>query len=176
MEEINIELYKSLKDEYKQFSFYVQTLTMMKFIAIASIISFYIVDLDAFNLQSENLELISVGILMIPIVCFFLDLKILEMTLFLRSVSKFLAEKYKKTYIQEWENYVWSKNFLTITRSILTIFSSVGMSFLILWASLILVGKFVISSWWNYCFITGLIFSIIGITFSCIILKKIWFN
>ena len=176
MNELNIELYKQIKEEYRQYGFYIQSLTKMKFIAISSIISFFIVNQVAFDLVKGNMELVSIGVLLIPIVSFFLDLKILEVTLHIRSISKFLSEKYSTTsYISQWENYVWSKNFITLSRTYLTLFSSAGISYIILWASIVLVGKYFLRSWWTYCLIGGIVFTVAGLVFTIIFFRKIWF-
>jgi len=171
--DLNIELYRQIKDEYKQYGFYIQTLTKMKFIAIASIISFFII--DKVNFINGNAELVAIGILLIPIVSFFLDLKILEVTLHIRSISKFLSEKFKDdSYIAEWENLVWSNNFIAMSRTYLTLFSSAGISFIILWASIFLVVKYLKQDWFNSLTILGLLFTIIGILFTVVFFKKIW--
>ncbi len=176
-DELNKELYTQLKDEYKQYGFYVQTLTKMKFIAISALISFFIVNQVAFDLIKDNMELVSIGILLIPIVSFFIDLKILEVTLHIRSISLFLADKFSNnSFIGEWEKHVWSKNFIVISRTYLTLFSSAGISFIILWSSLILVGFYLTTEWRTYCLVGGILFSIGGILFSSIFFRNIWTN
>ena len=174
-EELNIELYNQLKEEYRQYGFYIQTLTKMKFIAISVIISFFIVNQVAFDLIKDNMELVSIGILLIPIVSFFIDLKILEVTLHIRSISRFLGNKFtNSSYIAEWEKYVWSKNFIVMSRTYLTVFSSAGISFIILWSSLLLVGKYLMPEWWAFCLFGGIAFSSVGIVFSIVFFRKIW--
>ena len=56
-EELNKELYNQLKEEYRQYGFYIQTLTKMKFIAISVVISFFIVNQVAFDLIKDKHKL-----------------------------------------------------------------------------------------------------------------------
>jgi|GEM_PF-6193518 len=174
-EELNIEFYKQIKEEYRQYGFYVQTLTKMKFAAIASVITFFIVNKLALGFIAGEIELVAIGILLIPVVSFFLDLKILEVTLHIRSISKFLSEKYSRdSFIGEWEDLIWSKSFITISRTYLTIFSSVGISFIILWTSIFLVAVYLKHDWRFLLVVLGILFTVGGLVFSILFFKRIW--
>ncbi|MFT3704345.1 MAG: hypothetical protein QM802_18395 [Agriterribacter sp.] len=174
VEDLNIEFYKQIKEEYRQYGFYIQTLTTMKFIAIAGVISLLITNEKMVDIFKSSLQIVSTGVLLIPITAFFIDLKVLEMTLHIRSISKFLSQKYAYTLIPEWEKMTWSKQFLQISRTSITLFTSAGISFLILWASLFLVGKVLMPEWGIFCLIGGLLFSVAGVLFTTKFFRKIW--
>jgi hypothetical protein len=174
IEELNLEFYKQLKEEYRQYGFYIQSLTNMKFVAIAGIISIFIANEKLIEILKESRSIASIGILLIPLTAFFIDLKVLEITLHVRFISKFLSEKYAQTNISDWERLVWSKQFMPLSRTYLTLFTSTGISFVILWTSLFLVGRFFSPIWATHCLVGGIIFSIAGILFTTQFFKKIW--
>ncbi len=168
--ETAVELYNNLKEESRYYISHVQTLTIMKFIAISAIISLFIVNKE-FNFESAlNKIFLVIGIGLIPFVSFYLDLKVLEMTLHARSISQFIEQHYSENSIlTKWEKYIWSKdNFLPYERSRITFYTSVGSSF----AILISVWAF-ISFFIKIGFVLSLV---IGVLVILIILFGSWFS
>ena len=135
------ENYKELKGEYKQFIFYIQKLWTYKFAVVGSVIA-----VAVFN---ENIDGISkdlgfnasyLGLILLPVISFLIDLKAFEVALHLKMISDFLFEKYSdEPIVREWEIHKWKRSTSKL-RGFLSLFSSIGTSILILVICYVIVG------------------------------------
>ena len=140
-EAFDLELYKSLRQEFETYSTYQQNLWRVKFITIGSIVAFFFsLGTEAFNLFPGKEELFVVFILTLPVLSFYLDIKIVEVTLHLRAISEFIMTEFNNfRKVSKWEKSIWSHNKFHLTRKIITVVSAIGSSLLILGLSVYLM-------------------------------------
>ncbi len=103
--EKELEFYKLLKEEYMRFLTFVENLWRMKLLAIGSVVSFAILNEKILEFiaskenQSIGIDLVSIGVLVIPILAFVIDLKILETALHLKNISTYLEKNLNEIII-----------------------------------------------------------------------------
>ncbi|HRD82168.1 MAG TPA: hypothetical protein PLL53_15520 [Saprospiraceae bacterium] len=164
--EKELEFYKLMKEEYMKFLTYVEELWRLKLLAIGGVVSFAILNEKILGLliDSKNIgiDLVSIGVLVIPILAFIIDLKILETALHLKNISSYLENNLNEIAIaKNWEAKNWETGSYRTNRSFLTFFSTIGISLIILILCVFIVSKLK-SDWAIYCTIGGVVAFIIG--------------
>ena len=133
---IDIEHYKSVREEYLILLKQMEGLWHYKFtvVAITIIIAFigqYI--LNAVDNPGELLKgtkLASIGLLMAPIFAFVVDLRMLEKAMYLKRISKYLQNQLTSYQIQNWESHYWESDF-SVRRTLFAFFHTIGISLII---------------------------------------------
>lgn len=156
------ELYKLLKEEYKHYLDQAENLWRTKFIAIAAFISLSLLNEKLMDIlekhQDKANEVTALGMLIIPVLAFVIDLKILETGVHLRNISEFILNHFNDLSLaQDWERENWGKNKFTILRKWTTLSLSIGVSLLIFNLCLILISTYIKTSWTTTCVLLGII-------------------
>src|SRR5229473_3463422 len=89
--DLQIELYKSLKQESASYIEKVPALWLQKFVLIGAIVAFIFTEK---NFPQENLTMITLGVIAIPALALLLDAKILEYGLHARLISRFVSDTF----------------------------------------------------------------------------------
>ena len=176
MEKLDFELefYKIMKEEYRQYLTYSENLWKLKFVSIGAIISFLIFNERIFEFLSNN-DLVAIGILFIPVFAFVIDLKILETGLHLKNISNYLENNLRDVNIaQKWEKENWRGGFFRRNRSIITFFSTAGISYIILFLCFFIVSKYLIPELTYYLIVIGILALIIGFIFIVAFTKRMY--
>ncbi|WKL56553.1 hypothetical protein Q1W73_12770 [Asticcacaulis sp. ZE23SCel15] len=135
------ELYKSLRTESASFHEKIQSLWLQKMTLIGGVLAFiltYPKEVEA----SRFGDLETVGLILIPTIALVLDLKLLEYSLHVRTISAYIAKNFSSFGLAaKWERELWSGGrddvrWMTRARSALTILS----------AAIPTVGLFVVSA------------------------------
>lgn len=173
------EYYKLLKEEYKHYLDQAENLWCIKFIAIAAFISLSILNEKLIeilkNHQDKANEVTALGILIVPVLAFVIDLKILETGVHLRNISEFILKHFIDLNIaQDWERENWGKNKFTTLRKWITIFLSVGISILILNICLIIVSTYIKTSWATFCTWLGILLNLAMISVAIVVSKVLY--
>lgn len=162
MNDPEFELYKNLKEEFKEYSLHLQSVWKFKFLTMGAIISFLITNQKIMDLIKGSEEYFIWSLLVLPLLSFFLDLKILEISLHLRQISEFIIKEFSSFQkVKRWEELAWSDEFLVLFRRRLTILSTIATSLTSLIVTLIII---VINK--QEYILTAVIIGIIGITLS----------
>jgi hypothetical protein len=134
MEQIKLEHYKALKQEHQYYLTQVQQLWLFKLTTLGVVLAVGVLS-DRINSLGaiDKSTIIALSLISLPVVSFIIDLKVLEYSLHIKAISKHIIQHFaEEIEIHSWEERLWSKNPLTKQRTYLTIFSSVGLSILIL--------------------------------------------
>ncbi|HQU83347.1 MAG TPA: hypothetical protein PKY59_09495 [Pyrinomonadaceae bacterium] len=168
MNDLRIEHFKALKEEHRQYLFQVQQLWTYKLSTLGIIIAAAIFNDKIINVGIETKTIVALGIFSLPLICFLIDLKTLEVGLHVKLISEHLKENFKDVpEIQDWDDNLWSKNKFSFARTSLTIICALGVSFSTLLIAFLFV--YTIKPEW-LIYIT--IVSIISILIVAIVSKK----
>lgn len=156
------EVYKLLKEEYKHYLDQAENLWRTKFIAIAAFISLSLLNEKLIDIlkshQDKANEVTALGMLIIPVLAFVIDLKILETGVHLRNISEFILKQFNDLSLaQDWERANWGKNKFTILRKWITLILSIGVSLVIFNFCLIIISTYIKTSWTTACTVAGIL-------------------
>ena len=173
------ELYKLLKEEYKHYLDQAENLWRTKFIAIGAFISLAILNeklIEILKTQPDKAnEVTALGILIIPMLAFVIDLKILETGFHLKNISNYIEKHFSELSLaQGWERENWGNNRITLFRKWITLFLSVGISLIILNFCLIIVSTYIQTSWARGCIWLGIIMDICMLTVAVFVSRNLY--
>ena len=174
-DELRIEQYKALKEEYRQYLVQVQQLWKYKFATLGAIISVAVLNDKILSSLRDTptgianhsvLIIILWGFALMPLLSLVIDLKMYEIGLHVRSISNFLRTHYPESEIHAWESQVWIGTKESKTRTILTLAGALGTSALIILSSWIISFQLIpgyktILMIWYIMLSCGLIFGMI---------------
>lgn len=106
-ETFGLELYKILKNESATYFDKLQALWVQKFILVGAMIAFLLTNHDKLSLQNRN-TVVCGAVLAIPVLAALLDAKILEFSLYARSISRFIGSHFPTPpVLLQWERVLW---------------------------------------------------------------------
>ncbi len=148
-----------MKEEYMSFLAYVENLWKLKLLAIGAVVSFALLNN---SIPVAGINIVVAGLLVIPILAFVIDLKILETALHLKNISLYLENNLSEvTIAKNWETQNWKTGFFRTNRTFLTFLSTIGISFIIHVFCLYIVAQ-IQPDWSRYCIIGGVVTFAIG--------------
>ncbi len=173
------ELYKLLKEEYKHYLDHAENLWRTKFIAIGAFISLAILNeklIEILKTQPDKAnEVTALGILIIPMLAFVIDLKILETGFHLKNISTYIEKHFSELSLaQGWERENWGNNRITLFRKWITLFLSVGISLIILNFCLIIVSTYIQTSWATFCTWLSIIMNICMLALAVFVSRNLY--
>jgi len=148
-DELLLEHYKSMRQEYMHLMLYNQKLWNYKLSALGAVIAITIFNEKLLEIEKFNTEIlldpaliISIGLLTLPVIALLIDLKTLEMAMQMKLISNHISQKYKSIEeIKEWEDGLWKvESIVSYTRTRLSLILYVGTSVVILILSFFTVG------------------------------------
>jgi hypothetical protein len=141
MSELRIEHFKALKEEHRQYLFQVQQLWLYKLSTLGVVIAAAIFNDKIISLDGiEKRTIVALGICLLPLLSFLIDLKALEVGLHVKLISQHLKEKFSDiAEIQDWEAKLWSETKFSLYRTGLTIAAALGTSLSVLLISFLFV-------------------------------------
>ena len=176
--QVELEFYKIMKEEYRHYLEVFENLWKLKLLTIGAIISFALLNEKVMKLFDNN-DLVALGVLVIPILAFLIDIIILGIGFHLKNISHYLHENLKALPIaKNWEqvNWEWKGNSFSKYRSIITLWGTVGISFTIHLICLITVALFLKTEWLGLCVVLGLFLFFASIILSTLVSKKLYTN
>ncbi|MFL5765347.1 MAG: hypothetical protein ACJ77K_15490 [Bacteroidia bacterium] len=164
-QQLRIEHYKALKEEYRQYLMQVQQLWTYKLSALGAIIAAAIFNDKIIKINDNQTDIplliATIGIISLPVLSFLIDLKVLEVGLHVKLISKHMRKSFSDVpIIQKWEIEVWLSGY-SKNRTFLTLFAALGTSLLVLGISIWIMYQ--INNSWKAYMTWMIIFSLIGI-------------
>lgn len=161
--EFKKEIYKELRDEYKQLVLLDQKLWFYKFAVIGSVITIAVFHEDILGIEKQiGIDLTIYGFLALPAIALIIDLKGLEIGFHIKTISTFLEEHFEEVpQVSAWEQYKLNSTSFK-KRNLINFISRVGTSILILIISFTIIGTLK-SSWITFLILAGTILSLLPI-------------
>ena len=178
--DFRIEHYKSMREEYLQLMLYIQKLWNYKLstLGAVTVISIFNEKLIGFEKINTDVALnptliISIGLLMLPILAFLIDLKIVEIGMQIKLISNHLLKKFSDIEeISEWERNLWPNNSIASIRSTLSLILYVGASLVILVLSFLTV--YILQPTWRIALlISGIVLILLPVIAIFTLIPKI---
>ena len=117
-EKFDLELYKILKTESASYFDKLQALWLQKFILVGAVIAFLVTNHDKLKVEGSNI-IMSAAIFAVPVLSALLDAKILEFSLYARSISRFIGTYFlMPPTLTKWERILWGLEGLPEDRNI----------------------------------------------------------
>jgi len=178
--EFRLEHYKTMREEYMNLILYIQRLWNYKLSTLGAVIAISILNEKLIEIEKINTGvdidatlIISIGLLILPVLAFLIDLKIVEMGFQVKLISTHLKEKFADVAeITEWESKLWRNNSLATTRTWLSLVLYVGASMVILFLSFFTVG-ILQPTWTRVLWIVGSILAALPIIALVTLIPKI---
>lgn len=172
IEELKLEHYKNLKEEYRQYLFQVQQLWVYKLSTLGVVITAAIFNDKITNIVDSK-SVVLAGLFALPLLAFLIDLKALEVGIHAKVISDHIKQNYKNVNeIFDWESNLWSKKRLSRIRSALTILAAVGPSIVILIMSFIVIYG-IKQDWITYLVTAAIVLILIVIIIAIWIIPKL---
>lgn len=181
---LELELYKELKKEYRQYISTVSDLWKWKLLAVGAILSYAILgdlesvieaSIEASKQKNEDIGknfIIISALWMIPIVCFLIDFIILGIGFHLKNISNFIEIKLKDINVAgEWEAFSWRTGKHAKLRTIVTFIGTSGVSVAIYIYVLMVYCRFM-QEGCNQCYWIGIVLPLF-IIFTVFIISKV---
>jgi hypothetical protein len=106
-EKFELELYKILKSESSTYLDKLQALWLQKFILVGAVIAFLVTNREMLSGEGYGI-MVAAAIFTIPVLAALLDAKILEFSLYARSISRFIDSHFVTLpTVTQWERVLW---------------------------------------------------------------------
>lgn len=179
MNELRVEQFKGLKEEYRQYLFYIQQLWRYKFVTLGLVMSAAVLNEKIIgNIdKDDNARMIAaVGFALMTAISMIIDMKTLEIGLHVRFISDFIRTHYIDVpEIHLWEKTVWSGSRLSRYRTLITLWGAIGTTLAVMLASLLICMRLMPEwkGWWITLAVVGFVTLLIfGMVFIPRLLKK----